>query len=171
MQVLALTLWLASVAPVDEWVLHSDGRVGGCYRTESGQLYSCTPQPDAVVAPADPSGAASIPEADTREELRVVRRELEQLKLRQAEDDARRLREQTELDRAEREEQSAEQRDLDAAMEAYNAIEAAKDSLRLRELDAKTEACRKKLEARGYRIVGPGACKAPDGVFMNCPEC
>jgi len=52
-----------------------------------------------------------------------------------------------------------------------NAIESAKDSVHLQQLGAKTEACRAKLEARGYKVMGPGACKAQDGVYLNCPEC
>lgn len=174
MQVFALALWLASapmVAPVDEWVMHTDGRVGGCYRTSQGQLYSCTPQPEVVVPPAEQTGAEPTPESDAREELRVVKLELEQLKLRQAEDDARRAQEQAERDAIEHATSSAEQRDNDAAMTAYNAIESAKDSVHLQQLGAKTEACRAKLEARGYKVMGPGACKAQDGVYLNCPEC
>ena len=54
---------------------------------------------------------------------------------------------------------------------AYNAIEAAKDSENLKRLQERTEACRKPLEAKGYVIVGPGACKSPSGVYENCPDC
>lgn len=175
MHVFAVALWLASApmaAPVDEWVLHTDGRVGGCYRTASGQLYGCTPQPEAVVAPpTDQLVPEPTLEQDTREELLAVKLELEQLKLRQAEDDARRAREQAERESVENAVKSAEQRDNDAAMAAWNAIESAKDSVHLRQLGEKTEACRNKLEAKGYKIMGPGACKSPDGVYLNCPEC
>lgn len=174
MQVFALTLWLASApmaAPVDEWVMHTDGRIGGCYRTAQGQLYSCTPQPDVVVPPTDQAGTEPTPASDAREELRVLKLELEQLKLRQAEDDARRAQEQAERDAIDHATRSAQQRDNDAAMAAYNAIESAKDSVHLQQLGEKTEACRAKLAARGYKVVGPGACKAPDGVYLNCPEC
>jgi len=174
MQVFALAIWLASApmaTPVDEWVMHTDGRVGGCYRTGRGRLYSCTPQPEVVVPPEDQTGPEPTPESDASEELRVVKLELEQLKLRESEDDARREQEQAERDAVERATRSADQRDNDAAMAAYNAIESAKDSVHLQQLGAKTEACRSQLEARGYKIMGPGACKAQNGVYLNCPEC
>lgn len=175
MHVIALAAWLASApmaAPADEWVLHTDGRLGGCYRTERGQLYGCTPQPDVVVAPLpDQPAAEPSAEQDTREELRAVKLELEQLKQRLSKDDARRAQEQAQRATVEDAVKFAEQRDNDAAMEAYNAIESAKDSMHLRTLGEKTEACRKKTEAKGYKVMGPGACKAPDGVYTNCPEC
>lgn len=159
-------LLLAPAAPVDDWVPYDDGRPGGCYRTASGQLYSCSRTPRKVV-----EAAPGAEPADAAAELRAVRRELEALKQRQAEEDARRAREAAELARSEQAAKDAEQRDFAAAMEAYNAIEAAKDSERLRQLDEKTQACRPALEQRGYRIIAPGACRAPDGSYVNCPDC
>ena len=158
----------APAAAVDDWVPYDDGRIGGCYRTASGVLYSCSRAPRTVdETPATTEGDP----IDAAVELRAVRRELEALKQRQADEDARREREESERTRGERSAKDAEQRDHAAAMAAYNAIEAAKDSERLRSLDAKTQACRITLEKRGYRIVGPGACQAPDASYVNCPDC
>ena len=173
MHVLALAVWLAALptaAPAETWVPHTDGRVGGCYRSDNGWLHNCTPQPGTAEAEAEPAGAP-ISKEDARAELRAVKIELERLKQRQAEDDARREREQAERDAVANAAKSTEQREIDAAMAGYNAIEAAKDSVRLRELQARTEACRKPLAARGFKVVGPGACQAKDGTYVNCPDC
>jgi hypothetical protein len=161
---LSLVLLFAPAVAVDEWVPYTDGRPGGCYRSASGLIYGCTPPPRTASEP-------DVTPVDTAAELREVRRELEALKLRQAAEDARRAREEAERRATDRAQRQSEQRDYDAAMEAYNAIEAAKDSQRLRELGEKTEVCRKALEARGYQIVGPGACRAPDASYVNCPDC
>lgn len=166
----AALLLLVPAAPVDDWVPYDDGRPGGCYRTASGLLYSCSRTPREPLE-AEPALDATTDPADTAAELRAVRRELDALKRRQAEEDARRAREASERLRDEQAAKDAEQRDIDAAMAAYNAIEAAKDSARLRLLDEKTQACRATLEKRGYRVVGPGACRASDGTYVNCPDC
>lgn len=173
---LALGL-IVSAAPADDWVPFEDGRPGGCYQTASGLKYNCSrPSRAETKAKAEAEAAAAIAAAqveaaDPVAELREVRRELEALKRRQAEEDAARARAQAERDAAEASVKEAERRDEQAAMAAYNAIEAAIDSQRLRELDARTQACRASLEARGYRIVGPGACRAPDASYVNCPDC
>jgi chromosome segregation ATPase len=177
----ALALMFATLPAVgvrDNWVPYPDGRPGGCYSTPSGLMYSCSRTPKARERGLGDAPAVDGEPGDTAAELREVRRELEALKQRQAEldaqraaEDARRAAEEAEREAAARPAREAEQRDLDAAMQAYNAIEGAKDSARLRELEAKTEACRKTLEARGYRIMGPGACRAPDASYVNCPEC
>lgn len=163
-------------APLDEFVPYTDGRLGGCYRTPAGKLYNCSREPrriDETVLAPEPGTVAPTgnEDPDAREELRRVRLELEELKRRQAADDARREVARLDAERAQREAHAAEQRDIDAAMAAYNAIEAAKDSENLKRLQEKTEACRKPLEARGYSIVGPGACKSPSGAYENCPDC
>jgi hypothetical protein len=166
---LILLAFATAAAAVDEFVPYNDGRLGGCYKTEGGQLYNCTR--DAAPARRGETTADADEAQHTREELQALRAELEQLKRKQAEAEARRAlarqrREQTLL-----EAEAAERADEDAAMQAFNAIEAAKDSERLRQLQEKTEACRASLEKRGFRIVGPGACRAPDESYVNCPEC
>jgi chromosome segregation ATPase len=181
MSLAALALMFTTLPAVgvrDNWVPYPDGRPGGCYSTPSGLMYSCSRSPKAREGEADDPPAIGTDVVDPVAELREVRRELEALKQRQAEldalraaEDARRAAEEAEREAAARPQREAEQRDLDAAMQAYQAIEGAKDSARLRELEAKTEACRKTLEARGYRIMGPGACRAPDASYVNCPEC
>lgn len=188
MRPLSLALLLLCFAlparAVDEFVPHADGRPGGCYRSPQGQLYGCVGAPvrnardadaDADAKADDEEGAAATDPASsevaTREEVAALRAELELLKRQQAEDDARRARALARRAEAERAEQAAEQAEIDAAMAAYNAIEAAKDSERLRTLERKTESCRQALERKGYAIVGPGACKAPDGSYVNCPDC
>ena len=163
-------------APLDEFVPYTDGRLGGCYQTPAGKLYNCSRAPrridETVIEPETPPPPAfEAEDADAREELKRVRAELEELKRRQAADDARRELERLNAARAEREARAARQREEDAAMAAYNAIEAAKDSENLKRLQEKTEACRAKLEAQGYSVVGPGACKSSGGVYQNCPEC
>jgi hypothetical protein len=163
-------------APLDEFVPYTDGRLGGCYKTPAGKLYNCSRAPrridETVLAPEKPEAPAPKAEdTDAREELERMRLELEELKRRQAADDARREVERLDAERIEREARAARQRDEDAAMAAYNAIEAAKDSENLKRLEEKTEACRAQLEAQGYSIVGPGACKSPSGVYENCPDC
>jgi hypothetical protein len=170
---LVLSASLLQVQVVDEWVPYPDGRPGGCYRTERGQLYSCTPPPQQEAPPvaATPSEAQQQELLDTKQELAEVRRELEKLKLRQAEDDARRAQEIAEREAAELAAREAEQREQDAAMQAFTEIEIAKDDVRRRELELRTETCRKPLEQRGYRIVGPGACRTRDGSYVNCPDC
>ncbi len=182
---LAVAIWFGgafAATPTDDWVPYTDGRFGGCYRTEAGKLYNCTRKPrqidETITAPEDgeeePPPAADDEVEATRQQLRAVQRELADLKRRQAEDDARRAHEQraqAAAEAAEREAQAAEQRDIDAAMAAYNAIEGAKDSENLRLLQEKTEKCRASLQAKGFRVVGPGACQSQDGVYLNCPEC
>ena len=173
----------AGVQAVDDFVPHADGRPGGCYRSAKGQLYGCVEAPRRATRNAgqeaeqqaddddeDAAEPLSVEEA-TRAEVLALRAELELLKAQQAEDDARRAQADALRSEAERAAQAAEQADVDAAMAAYNAIEAAKDSVRLRELDRKTEGCRRTLEQRGYTVVGPGACRAPDASYVNCPEC
>lgn len=175
---LLLTLALPAEAPVDEFVPYTDGRFGGCYKTPAGKLYHCTRPPkriDEAHIEADedaaPTGDDSLSEDGAREELRRVRIELEELKRRLAIEDARRESERLEQQRSKDALTAAEQRDNDAAMAAYNAIESAKDSINLKRLEEKTNACRKQLEAKGYAIIGPGACKSPSGVYENCPDC
>ena len=178
LSIVAALLLAAPAVGVDDWVPYEDGRPGGCYRTASGLLYSCS-RPSRAETKAAAEAAAQVPAviedeaapADAASELRAVRRELEALKLRQDVEDARRASEMAERDQVERAAKDAEQRDLDAAMTAHNEIEGAKDSERLRLLDEKTQACRGALEKRGFRIVGPGACQAPDETYVNCPEC
>jgi hypothetical protein len=167
---LALGLIVAA-APADDWVPFEDGRPGGCYQTASGLKYNCPRPSRAEVKAKAEADAAQVEAVDPVAELREVRRELDALKRRQAEEDAARARAQAEREAAEASVKEAERRDEQAAMAAYNAIEAAIDSQRLRELDARTQACRASLEARGYRIVGPGACRAPDASYVNCPDC
>lgn len=177
----ALALMFATTPAVgvrDNWVPYSDGRPGGCYSTPSGLMYSCSRKPKEREGDGQVTPAVGGEPVDPATELHEVRRELEALKQRQAEldaqraaEDARRAAEAAEREAATRPQREAEQRDHDAAMQAWQAIEGAKDSARLRELEAKTEACRKTLEARGYRIMGPGACRAPDASYVNCPEC
>jgi CO/xanthine dehydrogenase Mo-binding subunit len=177
--VFAALLGLASMAeaPVDEFVPFTDGRFGGCYKDGNGRLYSCTRPPRKIdetsVQPEDASTAGddSLSEEGAREELRRVRLELEELKRRMALEDARRESERLERESVARAASAGEQRDIDAAMAAYNAIEAAKDSQNLKRLQQKTEACRARLEAKGYTLLGPGACKSPTGVYENCPDC
>jgi hypothetical protein len=169
----AALLLILPAASVDDWVPYEDGRPGGCYRTASGLIYNCSRPPRAEVEAAKKAAAeaAAAPAADPVAELREVRKELEALKRRQAADDAVRAHAEAERLAAEDVVTAAARRDEEAAMAAYNAIEAAMDSKRLRELDARTQACRPSLEKRGYRIVGPGACHAPDGSYVNCPDC
>jgi hypothetical protein len=177
--VFAALLGLASMAeaPVDEFVPFTDGRFGGCYKDGNGRLYSCTRPPRKIdetsVQPEDASAAGddSLSEEGAREELRRVRLELEEHKRRMALEDARRESERLERESVARAASAGEQRDIDAAMAAYNAIEAAKDSQNLKRLQQKTEACRARLEAKGYTLLGPGACKSPTGVYENCPDC
>ena len=181
MQATMLAVWLGfsalAEAPVDEFVPYTDGRFGGCYQTSSGQLYGCTRAPRKIdetqVAPEEtaPAADSDLSDADAREELRRVRLELEDLKQRVAVEEARRASERLERDSASAAVNAAEQRDLDAAMAAYNAIESAKDSQNLKRLQEKNDACRGKLEAKGYTVLGPGACKSPSGVYENCPDC
>jgi hypothetical protein len=171
-------------AAVDEFVPHQDGRTGGCYRSANGQLYNCVELPataaDPAAAPArederdeddDGKGDDVAAPLDPRVELQALRQELEKLKQQQAADDLRRALTRQRREQAARDKDAAEQAELDAAMAAYNAIEAAKDSQRLQQLEQKTQACRAALERKGYRIVGAGACRAPDGSYVNCPEC
>jgi hypothetical protein len=176
---LLLTLALPAEAPVDEFVPYTDGRFGGCYKTPAGKLYNCTRPPRKIdetsVEPDEdaPPGSAddSLSEDGAREELRRVRIELEDLKRRLAIEDARRESERREQQRGKDAITAAEQRENDAAMAAYNAIESAKDSVNLKRLEDKTNACRTQIEAKGYVILGPGACKSPGGVYENCPDC
>jgi hypothetical protein len=163
-------LSIAASAAADEWLPYTDGRVGGCYEDARGELHSCTPQPEAAVFPSDEPDPPAA-ELAAQEQLREVRLELEALKLRQAADDARRAQEDAARLDAERDAKAAEQRDRAAAMQAYNEIEAAMDGERRKALELKTEACRGTIEAKGYRIMAPGACRAPDGTYTNCPEC
>lgn len=172
---LGLAAW--AEAPVDEFVPFTDGRFGGCYKDPNGRLYSCTRPPRKIdetsVEPEDAQAAGddSLSEEGAREELRRVRLELEELKRRMAIEDARRESERRERETAANAVSAEEQRDIDAAMAAYNAIEAAKDSENLKRLQQKSEACRARLEAKGYTLLGPGACKSPAGVYENCPDC
>ena len=166
---LALLTVATAAAAVDEFVPFNDGRLGGCYKTAGGQLYNCTR--DAAPTRREQTTADADEVQQTRDELQALRAELEQLKRRQAEEDARRALARQRREQALLEAEAAEQADEDAAMQAYNAIEAAKDSERLRQLQEKTEACRASLEKRGFRVVGPGACRAPDGTYVNCPDC
>jgi len=172
----AFLLALAAPAqlPADEFVPYTDGRLGGCYKTPAGELYGCTRPARRIdetkLAPEAAKDAAASDE-DPATELARVKAELEELKQRQALDDAQR-----ELQRSERLRErdrlaAQDAADEAAAMAAYNAIEAAKDSENLERLQERTEACRGALEKKGYTIVGPGACKSPAGVYENCPDC
>lgn len=158
---------VAMAVSVDEWVPYTDGRAGGCYRSERGELYNCTRAKDDAPAPQD----LDDPLAQTRAQLAEVQRELDALKQRQAAEDEALASARAEVDAAARAERELEQREIDAAKQAYNEVEAAMDSLRRQALQEKTEACRATLEKRGFRIVGPGACRAPDGSYVNCPDC
>ena len=181
MQASVFAAWLAvataGAAPVDEFVPFTDGRFGGCYKAADGRLYSCTRPPRKIdetrLSPEEAQAQAddSLSEESAREELRRVRLELEDLKRRMAIEEARRESERLERESAANAVSVEEQRDIDAAMAAYNAIEAAKDSQNLKRLQEKSEACRAKLEAKGYTLLGPGACKSPAGVYENCPDC
>lgn len=42
---LLILLVASSVARADRWIPYTDGRVGGCFQTDSGRLFGCTPQP------------------------------------------------------------------------------------------------------------------------------
>jgi len=158
-----------AAAAVDEFVPYDDGRLGGCYKSAGGQLYNCTRDP--AKAPRDQSTAEAEEAQQTREELQALRAELEQLKRKQAQEELRRAELRRRREQAVQEAEAAEQADEEAAMQAFNEIEAAKDSERLRQLQEKTEACRASLEKRGFRVVGPGACRASDGTYVNCPDC
>lgn len=176
MVALQIALLIVGASPLDEFVPYEDGRLGGCYRTPAGKLYNCTRDAKRInetVRGPDPN-APPVPQAedaDARVELRRVQAELEELKRRQAADDARRQIAELDAARSEREKRAASQADEDAALAAYNAIEAAKDSANLKRLNEKTESCRATLEAKGYVIVAPGACKSPSGDYENCPDC
>lgn len=165
---LLLSSPLSARERVDDWVPYNDGRLGGCYRTVGGRLYGCTPQRRPAAPPVAPADAAATMDND---ELATVKLELEALKQRQADEDARRAMERAELDAVANAATAAEQQDIDAALAAYNAIESAKDAQRMRELERRTEACRATIEAKGFRIVAPGACHGPDDSYTNCPEC
>lgn len=43
-------LFVAMLAPTvayaDRWIPYTDGRVGGCFQSDTGRLYGCTPQPN-----------------------------------------------------------------------------------------------------------------------------
>lgn len=176
MLALLLALAVPAESALDEFVPYTDGRLGGCYKSPAGKLYNCTREPRRIdetkLAPEPGSlPAQKAEDTDAREELRRVTAELEELKRRQAADDARREMAERDAARAERDKRAATQAEEDAAMAAYNAIEAAKDSQNLKRLNEKTEGCRAKLEAKGYTIVAPGACKSPSGVYENCPDC
>jgi hypothetical protein len=44
--VLAVVVLLASPAAyADRWVPYTDGRTGGCFQSDTGRLFGCTPQP------------------------------------------------------------------------------------------------------------------------------
>jgi hypothetical protein len=166
---LNLLVFATAAVSVDEFVPYNDGRLGGCYKTAGGQLYNCTR--DAAPTRRERTTAEADEAQQTRDELQALRAELEALKQKQAEEEERRALARERREQALLQAEASEQADEDAAMSAYNAIEAAKDSERLRLLQEKTEACRPTLEKRGFRIVGPGACRAPDGAYVNCPEC
>lgn len=176
MSLLALALMLSGGAAqtqvVDEFVPYTDGRPGGCYRSPRGQLYNCTrpPAQSPFPAPVDPQALAQDL-ADLKEEVALLRAELERATRWQADEDARRAKQASEREAAERAALAAKKREQDEALQLFNEIEAAKDSVRRRELEQRTEACRASLERRGYRVMGPGACRAPDGSFVNCPDC
>jgi uncharacterized protein YceH (UPF0502 family) len=184
--VLLLLLLAPPAMAIDEFVPFTDGRLGGCYRTDGGELYNCTRNPgragsekhdkypdkdaatpaaDAGIDPATADGVA------TRAEIEALRRELEALRQERDEELAVRAAAREKREEVRRAAQAEVQAEEDAAMAAYNAIEGAKDSARLEQLQQQTEACRRTLEKRGYRIVGAGACRAPDGSYVNCPAC
>lgn len=179
----ALLLLLPSLpaSAVDEFLPYTDGRLGGCYKTEGGQLYNCTRNPPKAGSRTvkqidtekddDDDGVAETDAVVTRAEVEALRRELQALKQERAEEQALSAAARGRRERTERDAQALAQADEDAAMAAYNAIESAKDSERLEELQRQTEACRRTLEKGGYRIIGAGACRAPDGIYVNCPAC
>src|SRR5690606_1650412 len=43
---LIAVLLTAFPARADRWIPYADGRVGGCFQSNSGRLFGCTPQPD-----------------------------------------------------------------------------------------------------------------------------
>lgn len=171
---------------VDQFVPFTDGRLGGCYRTDGGELYNCTRNPGRAGSEKRdkyPDEAAAKPGADggtdpatadgvaTRAEIEQLRRELEALRQERDAELAARAAAREQREQVRRAAQAELQAEEDAAMAAYQAIEGAKDSARLEQLQQQTEACRRTLEKRGYRIVGAGACRAPDGSYVNCPAC
>ena len=170
-----LALAASAQLPADEFVPFTDGRLGGCYKTPAGELYGCTRPArridETVLAPEKSAAAPAGAQEDPASELARVKAELEELKARQALDDAQRELQRRERLRDRDRLAAQEAADEAAAMAAFNAIEAAKDSENLKRLQEKTEACRASLEKRGYTIVGPGACKSAAGVYENCPEC
>jgi hypothetical protein len=42
---LLVSLLIPSIAHAGRWIPYTDGRVGGCFQNENGNLYGCTPQP------------------------------------------------------------------------------------------------------------------------------
>jgi len=78
--VLGVLLLIPSLALAAKWVPYTDGRVGGCFLSENGQLFGCTPQPQAHQPAYDSHSNSNSDDLASRAHTRQLEQENVQLK-------------------------------------------------------------------------------------------
>lgn len=97
---------LPVVALADQWLPYTDGRMGGCWLNNAGQMYGCTPQPEPAIEPSQRQPSiVEVPVRDPAQDAQIRRA--------QRENDA--LRQELESERAQQVAQQQRQAAADAA--------------------------------------------------------
>jgi hypothetical protein len=152
------------------WIPYTDGRMGGCFLSDQGVMFGCTPQPP-TAAPPPIRETVYVENPRTQRELEATRRELDAVRAHQQQEQNQRNYEAAQRTAQRNAEIEAHNREVEAWNAEVRRQEGVRDSRRIQALSKKTESCREQLAKVGYKVVGPGACKTADGVYVTCPGC